>query len=187
MHPSGSSPLKDKYVTIDRMNDLNEVVVRLEGRQFTVSLAHVATFSQWPRIDDKDVDSLRNKIRQFIKDELIGQEVYLQLNKDAEEKTTPEVFLSWTANHVSEKRQWFGKAPSQQIGWGMININVLLVEKGYSIYLVNDQPPDEKTALAFQEAERLAQKASAGIWSIKNLGSQIKSSGISKPLSKEAK
>jgi endonuclease YncB( thermonuclease family) len=180
--PAPSSNLDERlsnnegvYVKIERVSDFDDIVVLFENCQITVQLANVAPLSQWSEVGDEESKKVRKQALQFAKKTLTGEEVLMKVEHEHENKNQerPAVYLSWTAKHRA-KRKWHGKTPSQRIGWGMTSVNILLVEKGYSVYVSNDFAPPQRIITLFKTAEDLAKEVSVGIWGVKNLVNQIR-------------
>jgi len=155
-----------EFVVVESVNDLDDLVVKYRDERIHVALAAVGSFSTWSTINDVDIRKLRDDVEQYVRHSIVERELFLQLGAESPGSSRANVYLSWTSKHVSEM-PWNGKNPSQQVGWGMTSLNVLMVEKGWSTPTRIATIKDVKLKTALESAKSFAKESSAGVWRIK--------------------
>jgi hypothetical protein len=162
------------YVIVEQVNDLDDIVICVKNRQFSVRLAGVVPFSHWPvNGDSKRISGLREEAYEAVKKLLVGNEFFATIKTSSSSDSTIAVELAWTGKHVTPEKPWKGQRPSEQLGWGMTSINILMVEKGYTLSSTADEPVERLRRL-FKEAEQLAAKNQTGIWVFPGFAGKLK-------------
>jgi endonuclease YncB( thermonuclease family) len=164
---------------VKAVDDTDRIEAAFRDRKATLEMANVLPFSKWPTNLTKEQEKLKEKGLAFLKNHLKGKYIAIT-GIDKGKVFRGDLVLSGSG--------YFTAGPST-LGWGIVQVNCLLIEEGYTVY--KKDPPewwfDQKNlgvlkkgrAALYEEAEAYAKKKKNGIWQDEDLAKKLQA--LSKP------
>jgi hypothetical protein len=166
---------RGSFARVIDFEDTDRILIEIDHKRKSVRLRHVVPFHTWPQEPQLATEQVREQASKLLHEWLVGQTVYLDnIEVDGSGLKADVYRFTFGPSQVKE-RTWNGTLPAERFKWGGFNIAALLIQEGFSPYVV-DELATPQGRENYQAAQRQAFEGKKGIWSDPKLAEGIKPS-----------
>jgi hypothetical protein len=160
-------------VNVVRIEDFDQIAVKIGDDRFEVALAGVLPLHDWPVVEQSNpVSKLKQRILEALRSRLQSINKHdLYLTREKPENKNPLVEICGL-----DPLRWDPKSRAGQEGWGITNLNLWIIESGFSPIVARAGSVDhvgEPPKSWFDDALRRAKTSKAGIWQFGSFSREV--------------
>lgn len=165
----------ERVITVTRVDDLDDIHIRLGDKSTRVRMVSVTPFREWPVAHDDDWVKRQESLKRKAVEQLEGNKFHMRLASSQKEGQAPAVYLESRCDYlVDRESKWQGLKPAERVGWARTSQNIHLVNQGLTIYCPDCESRPLDVEKLFEQAQQDAEVFRRGLWKEYRLSREVK-------------
>lgn len=166
---------KERVITVTRVEDLDDIHIRLGDKSTRVRMVSVTPFREWPVDHDADWAKHQESLKKKAVNQLEGNQFHMRLASSQKEGKAPAVYLESRCDYqVDRESKWQGLKPAERVGWARTSQNIHLVHQGLTIYCPDCESRPHDLEKLFERAQQDAEVFRRGLWKEHRFAHEVK-------------